>query len=541
MSTEVFGAGSCSHVNISNPPMCQLAHKVASSGEVTYQQSYCKGDFPYCAPFNGDCCSDPTDGTCCFDTKVVSHKVQTINVSSYFSQDAYKCCSIAEYGKKSTYYFDGEGHVHCCGGEVYQEKSDGDKTCCNHKYDENGNVTRYYKTATVDGSPTGEAEKICCEVLGEGSGEYRQTAYWNGGAHCCDGKTHKTGKNDAGNETYACCVGSKGKNKTHKVVEDVLGAPNGEEACCSIESYGKSPTGYWNGSSAQCCKGKARKNGVDSDGQVKYACCEGDTAENPTQKKVSVLDAPNGEEACCDIATYGSNPTAYWNGSSAVCCKGEAKKKTDGTYVCCSVVETCPDGSTPTPNHVDDIEGTCGSICCKVKADVYSDECEGSEGIFEGDCSSECIEQTNSEVCMHFEREQSGYVVVGAVNGSCCGGYTSESNSQTDYWEDGWVDEISWSSTSTAYTIKNNNGGYYCADDGSYEHYLGYKFASSWSYPSPDKFISKFCEDGGSLCYYSTTTCTSTSGDPYKGECTDEDNENQDKGCDEIDFCKDWF
>ena len=38
-----------------------------------------------------------------------------------------------------------------------------------------------------------------------------------------------------------------------------------------------------------------------------------------------------------------------------------------------------------------------------------------------------------------------------------------------------------------------------------------------------------------------TAICTSTSGDPRNGTCTDEDNENQDKGCDEIDFCKDWF
>jgi len=487
LSTEVFGAGSCSHINISNPPMCQLAHKVASSGEVTYQQSYCKGDFPYCAPFNGDCCSDPTDGTCCFDTKVVSHKVQTINVSSYFSQDAYKCCSIATYGKNSTYYFDGEGHVHCCGGEVYQEKSNGDKTCCNHRYDENGEVTRYYKTATVDGSPTGETEKICCEVLGEGSGEYKQTAYWNGGAHCCDGKTHKTGKNDAGNETYACCVGSKGKNKTHKVVEDVLGAPNGEEACCSIESYGKSPTGYWNGSSAQCCKGKARKNGVDSDGQVKYACCEGDTAENPTQKKVSVLDAPNGEETCCDIATYGANPTAYWNGSSAVCCKGEAKKKTDGTYVCCPVVDSCPDGSTPTPNHVDDVEGTCGSVCCEWKEDYTQTEAMGID----------------DDVWAYVYE---GWTIVGATNGKCCSGYTGGGSGMM--YEDGVDIEMK---DTYSYAINNNNGGYYCAETWDCEEvYLGMSYGDY--YPS----VSKVChhingedEEGGCKC--------SSKGDPAQG------------------------
>ena len=470
------------------PFVCQVAQRALKEGDIVLQ-AYCPEDFPYCETWSGNCCSEPSyateNGGICCDTDVYTrHWVSEIEIGNLgIKPQAYKCCSIAEYGKKSTYYFDKDKHVHCCGGEVFKEKStDESPQCCNHRYDEKGNVTRYYKTATVDGRPTGETEKICCEVLGGGSGEYKQTAYWNGGAVCCDGKTHKTGK-----ETYSCCVGSKGKNKTHKVIDEVLGAPNGEEACCDIATYGTSPTAYWNGSSAQCCKGKARKNGVDSNGKEVYACCTGDTAENPTHKKVSVLDAPHGEETCCDIATYGANPTAYWNGSSAQCCKGEAKKKSDGTYVCCPVVDSCPDGSTPTPNYVDDVEGTCGSICCEWKKDYTQTEAMGID----------------DDVWAYVYE---GWTIVGSTNGKCCSGYTGGGSGMM--YKDGVDIEMK---DTYSYAIHNNNGGYYCAVTWDCEEvYLDISYGDY--YPS----VSKVChhvngedEEGGCKC--------SSKGDPARG------------------------
>ena len=474
---------------------CQIATGRFIDGEVKFRESYCKGDFPYCERWQGDCCSENSFGTgvgekCCDPAVYVRHKVATISPGgTKMDVGAYKCCSIAEYGKESVYYFDKEAHAQCCGGQTYKEKSsDTFKTCCNPEFDSEGNITHYHTVADVMGHPDGEVEKKCCEAKGDKPGEYRQTAYWDGDSvECCDGKTHKTGKNDAGNETYACCVGSKGKNKTHKVVEDVLGAPNGEEACCSIESYGKSPTGYWNGSSAQCCKGKARKNGVDSNGKEVYACCTGDTAENPTHKKVSVLDAPHGEETCCDIATYGANPTAYWNGSSAQCCKGEAKKKSDGTYVCCPVVDSCPDGSTPTPNYVDDVEGTCGSICCEWKKDYTQTEAMGID----------------DDVWAYVYE---GWTIVGSTNGKCCSGYTGGGSGMM--YKDGVDIEMK---DTYSYAIHNNNGGYYCAVTWDCEEvYLDISYGDY--YPS----VSKVChhvngedEEGGCKC--------SSKGDPARG------------------------
>ncbi|MBO7332818.1 MAG: hypothetical protein J6U64_04060, partial [Alphaproteobacteria bacterium] len=454
-------------------PRCQIAEGVFKNGEVSYKQSYCKGDFPYCETWSGDCCSEPsyvTDGggLCCNPSEYVGHKVASINPGgTMLSVSAYKCCSIAEYGKNSTYYFDKEDHVHCCGGKVYQAKSGSDeKSCCNPEFDSEGNITHYHTVVSVKGAPEGEPNQVCCKSICDAPCVYRATAYWNGSsAQCCEGTAYKTGTDNAGKEMYGCCYGTKApkEERTHGVVS-VLGAQNGEEGCCpyyeeegkkklgtaywngssvqccngiayqpkgeEVKEYGcctngtspssiqgvpeteeikqkcceEGSTAYWNGSSAQCCSGKPYQSGIDQSGNPTYGCCAGDTAENPTHKVAeTAVGAPNGEGACCDIATYGTKPSAYWTGSSAQCCAGEAKPKLDGSgYECCPVADSCPDGSTPVTNYKDNV-GACGKVCCEVKADIYNDLSDGDGPAFS---------------------KQLDYEVAGAVNGSCCGGYT---------------------------------------------------------------------------------------------------------------------
>lgn len=446
------------NVVLNDAPKCQVVYKVPSSGEFAYQESYCKGDYPYCDQMFGDCCSEASYneglGGCCDSSTYVAHKVEDVSIKALnMFANNYKCCARGSYGNNSTYYFDAEGHAQCCGGEVYEAKSGSGKTCCNNEYNADGTVKRYYSTATVDGSPVGEVEKTCCVTKGDAPAGYKQTAYWNGGAQCCDGKTYKTGTDDTGTATYGCCVGSKGSNKTHKVVS-TDNAPNGEQSCCARGEDGSVPKGYWNGSSVGCCY-----NG----------------------KVVSVLDAPNNQEACCDTETYGANPTAYWNGGSAICCKGEAAKKDDGTYVCCPI-EECSDGQELVTNYVDGI-GACGKVCCEVKED-WSEYWD-----WEG-----------------FMRYSSGWTVSGAVNGKCCGGYTLGSGSMPDQF------------FTFSFNIRNNDG-YYCGESMEASSLTGEYPCNVWYYESDSKYcvgVVGGCATDGDEMY---CTCSSK-GDPQNGsEC----------------------
>jgi len=156
--------------------------------------------------------------------------------------------------------------------------------------------------------------------------------------------------------------------------------------------------------------------------------------------------------------------------------------------VCCPVVDSCPDGSTPTPNHVDDVEGTCGSVCCKVKADysgVYYDEWDDA-----------------------YSESYSGWKIVGATNGECCSGYTHfdvegagvESYITDDTWE-----------------IKNNNGGYYCANSSEGIEY--------WDIDECYADVKSYYPNSSKVCYSrkwycpeadpgDTVCCTSEKGEP---------------------------
>ena len=484
--TNAFGEEQRCHGKV--PPPCTVLKRSTTTTGDWEPVSYCGGDFPYCATFDGDCCSDPPDnsgigGACCNTGETVAHEVEELPVHK-FAVENYKCCSIASYGNNSTYYFDAGGHAQCCGGRVYEEKAGSAKTCCNNEYNTDGSVKRYHSVANVMGAPAGSTEKICCVTKGDAPAGYKQTAYWNGGPACCDGKTYKKGADDSGTATYGCCEGTKGNNKTHKVV-DALGAPNGEQACCKRGEDG-SVTAYWNGSSASCCLGKVQKTGSKS-----YGCCSGDTIKNPTHKKVSVLDAPNGEETCCDISIYGENPTAYWKNGSAICCKGQAAKKDDGTYVCCPN-EVCKEGQYSKVNLVDGI-GACGTICCSKPADYSETDSDGMVYAY------------------------SGYTLADyAQNGRCCGGYTSTKDTFN-----GYLDHES----SSTFAVRNNNG-YYCATSGWSKGY-SYGLGSEVFYPSDSKVCFKdlvqWKEDGDfeeDMCW----CWTSSSGNPLEnGECGEDD------------------
>ncbi|MBQ4084574.1 MAG: hypothetical protein IJC30_02825, partial [Alphaproteobacteria bacterium] len=327
------------------------AYQSWSSGK--FALNCCKGKPYYMANANLDtlaCCEGATDENPTHVSPEVQGDLEGVSISY-----PYACCSIEEYTEDATAYFNGApDSIKCCKGEPY------------------------------DTGKTVQSNKWGVEI-----------DVWD----CCtNGSKMKTGvENDK--QLYGCCEGAFGLHPTHKVVP-VLGSQYGEEKeekCCSIEDFGENPTAYWNGVSVECCKGKPIKNGVDADGKQMYACCEGAT-ENPTHAVSEVKGAPHALELCCDMGRFGDEPTAYWNGSSAQCCKGVVyQKDTDSSgnpvYACCdgtphyvSYEESFENGETiETITHNE-------WICCKkgTSPTTFTGE--------EGDTWVECCASSGCEV-----------------------------------------------------------------------------------------------------------------------------------------------
>ena len=363
---------------------CRVVKPTFSGGEFQYYQSYCQGDFPYCETWSGDCCSEPSyvfeGGSLCCDPDVyTSHVVGSVSQGPV-SANLYKCCSRADYGNKSTWYKDENEKVHCCGGTVYQTKftDSSTKTCCNHEFDEEGNVTRYYSVAEILGAPEETDERMCCATYGDAPGKYKSTAYWSyDRAYCCQGEAYIDYTDPEGNDYYGCRLETKGPDKKNKLLVPVGAPDEDEKICCSTEEYGKNPTAYWNTqyNYGVCCKGE-----VYQPSPTTYGCCR--TSENEEHAEgdnvvVSVVGAPEeGYSACCTVYKNGqgelSTPEAYWNGNGASCCQGYVYEPYgEGTgqekgYGCCTntyseSATTCGYGVTEIINPTDD---GYKNLCC---------------------------------------------------------------------------------------------------------------------------------------------------------------------------------
>ena len=178
-----------------------------------------------------------------------------------------------------------------------------------------------------------------------------------------------TTENDVCTAGCGCC-----NLDTHDVMESKL--KTGYWDCCK-----KGETVYWNGGQTGCCNAKAYKQSATAE-----ACCTGATATNPTHKVVTVEGAPTADlETCCSIATYGENPTAYWDGTKAQCCKGIVACL-DGDCICCPTSTcgtenvfayrdtylgiACCNGKLFDMDLTDEYNEV---LCCKAKYDVYQD------------------------------------------------------------------------------------------------------------------------------------------------------------------------
>ena len=152
-----------------------------------------------------------------------------------------------------------------------------------------------------------------------------------------------------------------------------------------------------------------------------------------------------------------SHEEAYWNGSSAECCDTSQKE-----YIL-------------VPNHVNGI-GESGYACCEVK--------KNGSGY-------------------------SGWTVVGAVNGSCCSGWTSYYNLSSPE-----PNVTIINSSSSDFQIRQNGGVYYCASD----HRTTYIVDGQVIQDEETVYISdnKWCwgKPGAAYGY----CITSDSGDPQHGE-----------------------
>ena len=152
-----------------------------------------------------------------------------------------------------------------------------------------------------------------------------------------------------------------------------------------------------------------------------------------------------------------ANEEAYWNGSSAECCDTRG-----GEY---QLVK----------NYINST-GEIVYACCKIQADSTS--------------SSDYQTVTFSQ-----------YSIAGAIDGSCCGGYTSQT-----VQSGGTTTNITFSNT-----IRQNGGIYYCANNSTKATPMS---SDSYYYESDQKFCHKFVVEGQTIYY---DCYCSTEGDPRYG------------------------
>jgi hypothetical protein len=134
-----------------------------------------------------------------------------------------------------------------------------------------------------------------------------------------------------------------------------------------------------------------------------------------------VPSSPNGEEACCVIATYGTSPSAIWNNNVAVCCKSD---KVCGD-VCCSDAQEC----------LDEING----ICCNEGQVLCEGVCQNKAV-----CNENTCQKISEDGCSCETTCKEGEVCDGA--GGCCNDATcpsgQECHPKTGQCVDTWCVQI---------------------------------------------------------------------------------------------------
>ena len=180
---------------------------------------------------------------------------------------------------------------------------------------------------------------------------------------------------------------------------------------------------------------------------------------------------------------------AYWNGSSAQCCD-----TSKGKY---KLVKNYKNGV-----------GEAGYACCEIKETSVEER----------------YNTWNGEQFIEYKNIASDWTVVGAINGSCCGKWTSGNEITYSPGGEKIYEEFNHS---YSYSIKQNGGVYYCAKD----------WTTKWIQFSSEDTTNSYINTGyysseGQYCtemehfYNDVSTggppkqcCTTTSGDPAKGTC----------------------
>ena len=161
-----------------------------------------------------------------------------------------------------------------------------------------------------------------------------------------------------------------------------------------------------------------------------------------------------------------TNEEAYWNGSSAQCCDTTTHE----------LVKNYKNGV-----------GEAGYACCQIKKD---------EKITES----------------YYQTTKTNYVLVGAANGSCCGGYTSYYSMDYSISSDGY-----WTDRTSSFSVRENGGTYFCAEE--YTESAGVqdnlRYTADISYESNSRWCAHEIQGGGREDY--ACFCSNT-GDPKNGE-----------------------
>ena len=219
---------------------------------------------------------------------------------------------------------------------------------------------------------------------------------------------------------------------------------------------------YWDGSKGVCCDGNVYQPDTED---TSYACC-------PTGKEVSIVQGKENLNHCCS-----EGQKAYWNGSSAQCCATATHQ----------IVTNYISGQTET-----------AYACCETKEDERRVNGPYNYG------GTLYVTDTNTST---------GYTIAGAVNGSCCGGYTSSSLTTDEYYTDSPQTNHGACGTESEYAVYENGGTYYCAS--SYVHQ-----ASGSTFSGAGKSGCGWTNGEGKRYLSASKYCTIVDFEPWECKCS---------------------
>ena len=239
------------------------------------------------------------------------------------------------------------------------------------------------------------------------------------------------------------------------------------------------------------CQTTQTQNGCPAIVNVTGKCGTNGICTNGACSECSSPMIANADGTACECPAKGANCKTQ-NSLTCACdvCEDGFEKNAAGE---CVEANPCGEGQVSVTNY-NSAGNNIGTTCCKVEEDRYR-ICTQEELNNSGMCNMGWAPPSWNAGDVY---KQSGYRVVGAINGTCCGGFRYYKDTQQGY------------DSNYEYKILKNGGSAFCAQETTPNNDVGYKSV----YISSSKYcqVPMAAPGGETIC-----TCSS-SGDPKNGD-----------------------